>query len=350
MTYLRGEGGRIVKSCLNEGLLKRIAFITGGHFLKGPEVLGGLRALAEEIFSLTKRPDGGERNPTRAVKEWFAIPLLIALLLLCFEPVMAFFQPWGKRKIEGLPRRMRNGIFLFAFVFLISCQYEEMKKAERLYRDQHNEEALKIYDSLLARSPNSALLHYNAGVICFAKGDLERAVEHFTQSLLTEDPHLEARANYSIANCLCLQAEEMKPKGSFVVERYREALDYYERALFLDPNDEDAKQNRGLVERKLQEGLIQSKKTPEEAPPPPFPSLSPREPSSEKDRIKKERAMKALDARIVSLKETAKQNVRGMSRQEAEILLEQFRREEEMGIWPRWRKRMGDERPVARDW
>jgi tetratricopeptide (TPR) repeat protein len=99
----------------------------------------------------------------------------------------------------------------------------------------------------------------------YKKGDFQNAVDAFTKSLLTEDKELEARANYNIANSkYSLGNLKINTDLSGSVSLYREALDYYKRAIELNQDDTEAKYNHELVEKKLKVLLDRLKNQPEE--------------------------------------------------------------------------------------
>lgn len=98
-TYLKDRQGQVVKSRLDEETLRTIATSTGGAYLhaQGPDL--GLDKLYQDyIRAMDKREL--KTTMTRRYEERFQWPLLVAFLLLWFEPLV------GKRR--GLRARARR--------------------------------------------------------------------------------------------------------------------------------------------------------------------------------------------------------------------------------------------------
>lgn len=65
-------------TALDQGLLKKIAKITGGHYFRATD-RGALRAVYRQIDRL--EPVAGDRRWFRPATEWFGVPLALAMLL-----------------------------------------------------------------------------------------------------------------------------------------------------------------------------------------------------------------------------------------------------------------------------
>ncbi|MCK4882529.1 MAG: hypothetical protein KAS92_05860, partial [Candidatus Omnitrophica bacterium] len=82
--FLKDGDGNFVKSRLNEGLLKQIALITGGIYIKASGSKFGLDLIYErELSKLEKREI--EAKMEKKYFERFQFPLSIALLLLVIQ-------------------------------------------------------------------------------------------------------------------------------------------------------------------------------------------------------------------------------------------------------------------------
>ncbi len=82
--YLKDKKGRFVKSRLNEGVLKKIAAITGGGYVKATGIEFGLDLIYENKLSKMEKRQF-DTKLTRRYEEKFQIPLFIAFLLLIAE-------------------------------------------------------------------------------------------------------------------------------------------------------------------------------------------------------------------------------------------------------------------------
>jgi Ca-activated chloride channel family protein len=95
---------------------------------------------------------------------------------------------------------------------------------------------------------------YNGGTEAYARGEFEEAVDKLKGSLATSDLEVQQKAYYNLGNSLYrvgqMGAGE-DPKKT--IEAWEKALKAYDDALALDAADEDARFNRDLVQRKLDE-------------------------------------------------------------------------------------------------
>ncbi|HDK81637.1 MAG TPA: tetratricopeptide repeat protein, partial [Nitrospirae bacterium] len=154
-------------------------------------------------------------------------------------------------------------LFLSSAV-LASSAAKEVKEGNHLYKQKKYDDALGKYSSAKTELPDSDIINFNIGAAMYKKGDFQNAVEAFTRALVTEDKELEARANYNIANSKYSLANlKINTDPSGAASLYREALDYYKRAIELNQDDTEAKYNHELVEKKLKVLLDRLKNQPE---------------------------------------------------------------------------------------
>lgn len=155
--------------------------------------------------------------------------------------------------------KKRIPFFLFqAFIFLAAPfafakdSATIVADANRLYKAGKYDAALKLYDEALISNPDSPILHFNLGSANFKKGDYEKAVSWFEKAALSGGTQLEAKANYNIGNAKYkLGKRKENTNLSATVKLLGEALDYYKRAIEVNNKGKDAKINYELVEREL---------------------------------------------------------------------------------------------------
>ena len=93
--YLADREGRVVKTKLNEELLKRIAISTGGSYVRATQAEFGLTLLYDKSISRLEKRDIEARMKKR-YEERFQIFLSIAIAVLFIEPLIA-----GRKGIFG---------------------------------------------------------------------------------------------------------------------------------------------------------------------------------------------------------------------------------------------------------
>lgn len=90
--FLKDEQGHVVKSLLNEDILKKIVLNANGSYARANGGESALKRIYEERVSKMEKGEF-EGKMRKRYKERFQIPLAIALLLLVFEPFIR-----GRRK------------------------------------------------------------------------------------------------------------------------------------------------------------------------------------------------------------------------------------------------------------
>lgn len=125
------------------------------------------------------------------------------------------------------------------------------RQASRLYDEGKFTDAGAKYREALVDDPDSALLHYNAGLAAYRDGKYEDAVTALAPLATADgDPRRAARAAYAAGNAkfrLGSAAEAQSPQKALGL--YAESLAMYRRAMGADPADADAKVNHEFVEK-----------------------------------------------------------------------------------------------------
>ncbi|MFQ5866626.1 MAG: tetratricopeptide repeat protein [bacterium] len=275
----------------------------------------------------------------------------------------------GERPIRVGKMRKVLYIFIGTAFFLFSClsvsysasAVKTVKRANRLYKDKKFDEALKDYNEAQAQLPDSDITNFNMGAALYKKGEYSKAIESFTKALTTEDSVLEAKTNYNIGNNKYKQGKlKQNTDLASAVDLYREALQYYKRAIELNEKDKDAKYNHEFVEKKLKILLDKLKKQEEKMK------------KGKKEEQGKEKKSQLQTASSGRKKEEGKKEAKGekgeqrkkqvaeakagqeqpkeMSEQEARMLLEGYRQEEESKGKIKQRVRKGYYPKVLEDW
>ena len=82
--FLKDENSHVVRSALNEDLLKKIASKAGGGYTREKGGESGLKRIYEKKLSTIEKSEF-EGRMKKQYKEWFQIPLAMALFLLVLE-------------------------------------------------------------------------------------------------------------------------------------------------------------------------------------------------------------------------------------------------------------------------
>ena len=251
LEFLKDESGNVVKSRLNEPLLRDLATGTGAFYLpmQGADTME--RLYEAGLAGLT--PNRIENQMTKRFFERFQWPLGLAILLLLGEMLLGEGRrPSGK---TGAAALAALGLFLLAPTALASPA-----DARRAMERDDFRTALRLYEKLLKEQPEDARLHYNAGAAAYRAGEFEKAKNHFNSTLASPDAplSLQQQAFYNLGNAM-FRLGETTDNPDVKAKQWIDALKKYEGALELSqqldntPKDEDAQFNTDIVKKRLEQ-------------------------------------------------------------------------------------------------
>ncbi len=249
--FIKDADGNVVKSHLNEALLKQIASITSGSYLP----LRGASAM-DVLYrgGLARLPKGEiSAKLVRHYYERYHWPLGLAVILLVFE--MLF--PERKRVPRPAPAGAVGATLprAAALCVLLGCSVTATASpgsALREYKAGHYRSAEEEYSRLLRAKPNDPRLQYNAGAAAYQAKRFDEAAKNFEAASLAPDLDLQQRAYYNFGNALYRLGEQAGEPNQRQ-KQWQESIEKFENALKLEPSDADAKHNLDLVRKKLEE-------------------------------------------------------------------------------------------------
>lgn len=286
--YVRDEQGNVVKSRLNDRLLQQIAAATEGGFYLPLRGAKAIDTLYDE--GLAKLPKSQHQEKfVRRYHERYHWPLAAAVLLLLVEMLFPERKrerpakhakdakgetPSGTNAGEHPPARLQaapasstlRAQSLLLFLSCVARVWRAMpvllllpvpvlgspSSALREYKAGHYDQALKEYERLLRQNTNDSRLHFNAGAAAYRNRQFEEAAKQFNATLASPDLKLQGLAYYNEGNALYHHGEtQADPKKR--TEAWEQALQDYQSAMKLNPQDPDAKHNYDFVKQRLEE-------------------------------------------------------------------------------------------------
>jgi len=265
-----------VKSKLDEKRLREIAQATGGFYLQlenGPRTMqqiyneGLAKMQAAEIdVRLSRRPI--ERY------EW---PLGAALVALVLSILIGERKRVRERIHVPAPVKMTAATVVLV---IILCQWAfGATPGLEAYRDGKFEDAYSQFQETLKSHPQSRAenkLQFDSGAAAYKLKDYSKALESFSQALLSPETPLQSKSHYNLGNTLYQRGETQKSDDKKLSD-WTNALDHYEQTLKLDSQNKEAKDNYDYVKKKIEE--LKNKKQPEQQP---SPSPSPQKNKNDK--------------------------------------------------------------------
>ena len=153
-----------------------------------------------------------------------------------------------KMKTRDIKSYFRRCCFLMVSVLSLTIigplygesLYSTIEKGSTLYQGEQYDEALKSFVDAQIESPENSQLKYNIANAHFNMKNYEEAIKNYQDVAATaQDIQLEEKSLYNIGNCKYRQG------------MLEESVEYYKKALDLDPNDQDAKYNLEFVREEI---------------------------------------------------------------------------------------------------
>lgn len=257
--YIKDEQGNVVKSRLNESLLKQLATSTEGFYLP----MSGADT-AKVLYHQGLEPLPRSESTTKMIRshrDQFVWPLGLAIMLLLLE----IFWPERKspdRAMSPVPptsnEDLRKAVALLAMLAMTLQAIASPTSALRRYQKGDYPAAQKEFERLAEKSPADARLHYNAGASAYQAGEYEKALTHFQSALSPDNLTLQQNSYYNLGNTQFRLGESQEDPAQ-KSEAWENAIHSYESSLKLNPTDADTKHNLELVRQKLEELKKQQK-------------------------------------------------------------------------------------------
>ncbi len=226
--FVKDASGRIVLSKLDEETLKTMADIGKGIYVRSvagdmdletiyvQEIRGKMEAVAQA---------GGRRQIHQNRYQW---PLFLAVLLLLAE------------RCISVVRRAPSPIVVVLAVLLAvpaAGRANELQEGMNAYEKGAYDQAIDHFAAAQLKNPSQPELLYNLGNAYYKKGDYDAAEGQLRDALNLADPALKAKIYYNLGNI------------DFRKGRMKEAIENYQKALELQPDDREAKENIEFVEK-----------------------------------------------------------------------------------------------------
>lgn len=136
--------------------------------------------------------------------------------------------------------------------FLYSSVRSNLNKGSSAYKKENYDEALQKYLLAETSRPNLPETSFNLGNVYYKTGDYEDALRSYEKATYSKDIELQSKAYYNTGSVL------------FRMEKLPEAIQFYKKALELNPDDQDAKFNIEFVQKKLKEDIDKKSKQQDE--------------------------------------------------------------------------------------
>ena len=264
-SFVKDSAGQVVKSKLDEKRLREIAQSTGGFYLhleNGPRTM---QQIYNEGLAKMQAAEFDVRLSRRPIEryEW---PLALALIALALSILIGERKRTRQRIHSFVPAKIGTSA---AALMICLCQFA-FAAAPGLdaYREGKFNDAFSQFQQTLKTHPQSRAedkLQFDSGAAAYKLKDYGKALESFSQALLSPDTGLQSRSHYNLGNTLYERGETQKSDDKKLSD-WTDALEHYEQTLKVEPQNKEAKENYDYVKKKIEE--LKNKKQPEQQPSP----------------------------------------------------------------------------------
>src|SRR4026208_1335511 len=276
-SFVKDSSGQVVKSKLDDKRLREIAQTTGGFYLhleNGPRTM---QQIQNEGLAKMQAAEMDVRLSRRPIEryEWPLGAALIALALSILIPerkrlrVRAHVRAPARNaahSVAGGPAKAAGAAV--AVLMLLCSSVFATAPGINAYQQGKFEDAYKEFQDTLKSHPQSRAedeLQFDSGTAAYKLKDYNKALESFSQALLTPDTGLQTKGHYNLGNTL-YQRGEIQKSDDKKLSDWTNALDHYEQTLKLDPQNKEAKDNYEYVKKKIDE--LKNKKEQQQQPSP----------------------------------------------------------------------------------
>lgn len=250
-TYVKDEKGNVVKSRLNEDLLRQIATAAKGFYIPLREG-NAMQVLYQRGLEPLPTSDVSSKL-VRQLNEQFHWPLGIAIALLLTEALLpAAAKKRTKSAVSGSKTAAKATVAALLLIMAYGSVFGSPSSAYRAFKNGNYEDARDEYERLLKSKPGDAALSYNLGVSEYKLKAYEAAEKSFTEATKASDLKLQQNSYFNLGSTQYRRAGQKKELAE-KISMLEKALKSFENALQLDGKDEGATYNRDLVKKELEE-------------------------------------------------------------------------------------------------
>ncbi len=237
-SFVKNASGEVVRSKLDEESLREIAGATGGIYAPLGSQGQGLESIYREKLSLVPKEELSQRSKEVKIDR-FQWPLGLAVVLLVVEMLMGTVRRGAKPARMAGAKAARASAAVTATLLAVGLAIPAAQAAD-------------AGEPVTTGDPR---LTYNQGTEFYQNEAWDKATESFQEALHTDDVGLQKQAYYNLGNALYRagQAQRQEDDRQATIKQWEKAVKAYDDALALNQADEDARFNRELVQKKIEE-------------------------------------------------------------------------------------------------
>ncbi len=282
-SFVKDGSGQVVKSKLDEKRVREIAETTGGIFLPLENGPASMQRLYREGIGKMQAGDIDARTARRPI-ERYQWPLAAALLALATALLINERKNARRRPLVRPSAKRQKAVAVAIILLSANLTFAAAPGINEYNGGQFNEAYNRFQETLKEHPKTDAAekIQFDSGAAAYRMKDYGKALQSFSQALLSPETQLQSRSHYNLGNTLYQRGEAQKTPNEKLKD-WTNALQHYEQTLKIEPENKEAKENYEFVKNKI-EDLKKQQPTPTPTPKP-SPSPSPK-PQDKKDQKK----------------------------------------------------------------
>lgn len=266
--FVKDASGQFVKSHLDDSMLKQIAEATGAMYQPLGQQAQGLDVIYRDGLAGFARRELASRMH-KVYIERYQWPLALGLLCLLLDPLVGIrrrrtvkepakiassplFASWNRRARPA--RALAAASAALTILGLAQAAHASARAGEKAFQKGDYAKAEQEYRQAAAGSPDKPALQFNHGAAAYKSGNYDAAAQSFAKAVQTDVPKLQQDDYYNLGNTQYRIGQKTgKANPPETIKHWEQAVQSYETALQLKSDDADAKYNRDLVKRRLEE-------------------------------------------------------------------------------------------------
>lgn len=348
--FKKDKNGEMVLTRLDETMLKKIALETGGGYVRS---ITGDADLTQIYEAIRMKTEGKElKSRKKQFMERYQWPLSFALFFLLLE---GFLSDRPRRRCGPCERQRASPpagrsevvpttivLVLSGLLFCYPAWAGSIGQGEEYYKKEDYKGALKEFQEAQVDAPQRFDLIYNTGNSYYKTNQYKEADTLFSSASESKNSNLKKKAFYNRGNAAYRQGKLM------------EAVENYQRALDIDPKDEDTKYNLDFVKREIERRLAKKTESPSSSEGEKKDTKGKEGEAGKRDQSKKEKSQAAKAGNEKDEKKEGKRNKaldnqdKPMTKEEAEQWLALAK--EDRSLFHEQKKQKTQRHPVEKDW
>lgn len=229
--FKKDSTGKIVLTRLDEDLLKKIAGLTQGTYVRSVAGDMDLDAIYTKEIRRKMETTTLASGKKRIWEDRYQWALILAIVALAAEMLLP-------------STRMPLAVIVLTVMLVYPAHpafADAGREGLRAYRSGNYEKALKLLIDAQLENPDQPEILYNIGNAYYKTGNYKAAIDHYGQVVKSENEALKEKAYYNLGN------------SNYRLGKYENAIKDYQAALKLKPDDVDAKENLEFVKKIIEQ-------------------------------------------------------------------------------------------------